>query len=132
MFASFINVLSTSLQSSGLQDFFKCLLPKLSATRTLRLCRSLCLRQLREIICFHLRALPLSVCLLYVVGLLYHSIFRKNHIYYQSYQQHVHYISVALCAFGTSVILSLCFHLRVLPFSVCLLYGSSAIWSDTF
>ena len=57
--------LSTSLQSSSLQDFLKCLLPKLSATRTLRLCRSLCLR--------HLRVLPLSVCLLYVVGLLYHS-----------------------------------------------------------
>ena len=65
--------LSTSLQSSGLQDFLKCLLPKLSATRTLRLCRSLCLRHLRDIVCFHLRALPLSVCLLYVVGLLYHS-----------------------------------------------------------
>ena len=60
--------LSTSLQSSGLLDFLKCLLPKLSATRTLRLCRSLCLRHLREIVCFHLRALPLSVCLLYVVG----------------------------------------------------------------
>ena len=53
--------LSTSLQSSGLQDFLKCLLPKLSATRTLRLCRSLCLRHLREIVCFHLRVLPLSV-----------------------------------------------------------------------
>ena len=65
--------LSTSLQSSGLQDFLKRLLPKLSATRTLRLCRSLCLRHLRDIVCFHLRALPLSVCLLYVVGLLYHS-----------------------------------------------------------
>ena len=26
--------------------------------------------------------------------------------FYQSYQQHVHYTSVALCAFGTSVILS--------------------------
>ena len=70
--------LSTSLQSSGLQGFLKRLLPKLSATRTLRLCRSLCLRHLREIVCFHLRALPLSVCLLYVVGLLYHSIFRTN------------------------------------------------------
>ena len=64
---------STSLQSSGLQGFLKCLLPKLSAARTLRLCRSLCLRHLRENVCFHLRALPLSVCLLYVVGLLYHS-----------------------------------------------------------
>ena len=73
--------LSTSLQSSGLQDFLKRLLPKLSATRTLRLCRSLCLRHLREIVCFHLRALLLSVCLLYVVGLLCHSIFRKNHIF---------------------------------------------------
>ena len=69
---------SISLQRSGLQDFFKRLLPKLSATRKLRLCRSLCLRHLREIVCFHLRALPLSVCLLYVVGLIYHSIFRKN------------------------------------------------------
>ena len=66
-------LLSTSLQSSSLQDFLKCLLPKLSATRTLRLCRSLCLRDLRENVCFHLRVLPLSVCLLYVVGLLYHS-----------------------------------------------------------
>ena len=65
--------LSTSLQSSGLQDFLKRFLPKLSATRTLRLCRSLCLRHLRDIVCFHLRVLPLSVCLLYVVGLLYHS-----------------------------------------------------------
>ena len=70
---------STSLQSSGLQGFLKRLLRKLSATRTLRLYRSLCLRHLREIICFHLRILPLSVCLLYVVGLIYHSIFRKNH-----------------------------------------------------
>ena len=42
--------LSTSLQSSGLQDFLKCLLPKLSATRTLRLYRSLCLRHLRDIV----------------------------------------------------------------------------------
>ena len=62
-----------------LQDFLKCLLPKLSAIRTLRLCRSLCLRHLREIVCFHLCVLPLSVWLLYVVGLLYHSVFRKNH-----------------------------------------------------
>ena len=78
IFASFINVLSTSLQSSGLQDFLKRLLPKLSAIRTLHLCRSLCLRHLRDIVCFHLRVLPLSVCLLYAVGLLYHSIFRKK------------------------------------------------------
>ena len=70
--------LSTSSQSSGLQGFLKRLLPKLSATRTLRLCRSLCLRHLRDIVCFHLRALPLSVCLLYVVGLIYYSLFRKN------------------------------------------------------
>ena len=72
-FRVLLMLLSTSLQSSSLQDFLKCLLPKLSAIRTLRLCRSLCLRHLREIVCFHLRALPLSVCLLYVVGLLYHS-----------------------------------------------------------
>ena len=44
IFASVINDLSTSLQSSGLQDFLKRLLPKLSAICTLRLCRSLCLR----------------------------------------------------------------------------------------
>ena len=74
-------LLSTSFQSSGLQDFLKRFLPKLSATHTLRLCHSLCLRHLREIVCFHLRILPLSVCLLYVVGLIYHSIFRKNHNY---------------------------------------------------
>ena len=43
-------LLSTSLQSCGLQDFLKCFLPKLSATRTLRLCRSLCLRHLRDIV----------------------------------------------------------------------------------
>ena len=71
-------ILSTSLQSSSLQDFLKRLLPKLSAKRTLRLCHSLCLRHLRDIVCFHLRVLPLSLCLLYAVGLLYHSIFRKN------------------------------------------------------
>lgn len=41
---------SISLQSSGLQDFLKRFLPKLSATRTLRLCCSLCLRHLRDII----------------------------------------------------------------------------------
>ena len=79
-------ILSTSLQSICFARFLKTfirLLPKLSATRTLRLCRSLCLRHLREIVCFHLRVLPLSVCLLYVLGLLYHSIFRKNLIYCQ-------------------------------------------------
>ena len=42
--------LSTSLQNNGLQDFLKRLLPKLSATRTLRFCRSLCLRHLRDIV----------------------------------------------------------------------------------
>ena len=42
--------LFTSLQSGGLQDFLKCLLPKLSATRKLRLCCSLCLRHLRDIV----------------------------------------------------------------------------------
>ena len=65
--------LSTSLQSICFARFLKTFFSKLSATRTLRLCRSLCLRHLRDIVCFHLRVLPLSVCLLYVVGLLYHS-----------------------------------------------------------
>ena len=31
---------------------------------------------------------------------------KRLFVYYQSYQQHVHYASVALCAFGTSVRLS--------------------------
>ena len=78
-------LLSTSLQSSGLQDFLKRLLPELSVIRTLYLCRSLCLRHLRDIVCFHLRVLPLSVCLLYVVDLIYHSIFRKNQMYISYY-----------------------------------------------
>ena len=43
-------LLSTSLQSCGLQDFLKSFLPKLSAIRTLRLCHSLCLRHLRDIV----------------------------------------------------------------------------------
>ena len=53
-----VMLLFTSLQSSGLQNFLKRLLPKLSVIRTLYLCRSLCLRHLRDIVCFHLRILP--------------------------------------------------------------------------
>ena len=76
--------LSTSLQNSGLQDFLKRFLLKLSAIRTLRLCRSLCLRHLREIVCAFTSVFsPLSVCLLYVVGLIYYSIFRKNQRYFR-------------------------------------------------
>ena len=71
--------LSTSLQSSGLQDFLK-----------------------------------------------------RLFVYYQSYQQHVHYASVALCAFGTSVRLSLYFHLRVLPLSVWLLYVVGLLYNSKF
>ena len=59
--ASFINVFVYFITKQWFARFLKifiCLLPKLSATRTLRLCRSLCLRHLREIVCFHLRALP--------------------------------------------------------------------------
>ena len=41
---------SISFQNNGLQDFLKRLLPKLSVTCTLRLCRSLCLRHLRDIV----------------------------------------------------------------------------------
>ena len=75
-------LLSTSLQSSGLQDYLKRLLPKLSVTRTLRLCRSLCLRHLRDIVFYTFTSVfSPSLCALYiyVVGLLYDSIFRKNH-----------------------------------------------------
>ena len=52
-------------------------------------------------------------------------------VYYQSYQQHVYYTSVALCAFGTSVRL-FCFHLRVLPLSVCLLYVVGLLYHSIF
>ena len=41
---------STSFPNNGLQDFLKRFSPKLLATRTLRLCRSLCLRHLRDIV----------------------------------------------------------------------------------
>ena len=41
---------STSFPNNGLQDFLKRFLPKLLATRTLRLCLSLCLRHLRDIV----------------------------------------------------------------------------------
>ena len=44
----------------------------------------------------------------------------RNRGYYQSYQQHVHYGSVALCAFGTSVRLSA--FTSVLSPSLCAFY----------
>ncbi len=58
--------LSTLLQSSALQDFLKCLLPKLSATRTLRLCRSLYLRHLRDIVCAFTSVFSPSLCAFYM------------------------------------------------------------------
>ena len=57
---------------------------------------------------------------------------KRLFVYYQSYQQHVHYATVALCAFGTSVRLSLYFHLRVLPLSVWLLYVVGLIYHSIF
>ena len=57
---------------------------------------------------------------------------KRLFVYYQSYQQYVHYASVALCAFGTSVRLSLYFHLRVLPLSVWLLYVVGLIYHSIF
>jgi len=45
---------------------------------------------------------------------------KRLFVYYQSYQQHVHYGSVALCAFGTSVILSA--FTSVLSPSLCAFY----------
>ena len=143
--------LSTSLQSSGLQDFLKRFLPKLSATRTLRLCRSLCLRHLRDIVFMLSPPCSPPLCVTFTCSRL---TLKKGHTekwraqrfyiaaivrhrgtvgawrnrgylrvllmilstslqssglqdflkrFYQSYQQHVHYTSVALCAFGTSV-----------------------------
>ncbi len=71
--------LSTSLQSSGLQDLLKRLLPKQSAICTLRFCRSLCLRHLRDIACAFTSVFSPSLCAFYMpVALLYHSIFRRN------------------------------------------------------
>ena len=72
--------LSTSLQSSGLQDYLKRLLPKLSAIRTLRLCRSLCLRHLRDIFFYAFTSVfSPSLCAIYMpIALLYHSLFRKT------------------------------------------------------
>ena len=61
IFASFINDFVYIITKQWFARFLKTFLPKLSATRTLRLCRSLCLRHLREIVCFHLRVLSLSV-----------------------------------------------------------------------
>ena len=61
IFASFINDFVYIITKQWFARFLKTFLPKLSATRTLRLCRSLCLRHLCEIVCFHLRVLSLSV-----------------------------------------------------------------------
>ena len=58
--------LSTSLQNSGLQDFLKRLLPKLSATRTLRLCRSLCLRHLRDIVFYAFTSVLSPLCVPFI------------------------------------------------------------------
>ena len=63
IFASFINNFVYIITKQWFARFLKTFLPKLSATRTLRLCRSLCLRHLRDIVCFHLRVLSLSVWL---------------------------------------------------------------------
>ena len=96
----------------------------LSRICTLYLRRSLCRRYLRDI------ALPpslrYSVCLLdKTFSLSLHISEERKNVYYQSYQQYMQYTSVALCAFGTSVILSVCFHLRVLP-SLCAFYMQQA------
>ena len=78
--------LSTSLQSSGLQDFLKRLFVYYQSYQqyvhygSVALCAfgtSVRLSAFTSVLS------PLSVCLLYVVGLLYHSIFRKNLIYCQ-------------------------------------------------
>ena len=71
---------STSLQSSGLQDFLKTFITKaISNTYTTALSLFVPLAPPWYcLLCFHLRVLPLSVWLLYVVVLLYHSKFLKN------------------------------------------------------
>ena len=56
---------------------------------------------------------------------------KRLFVYYQSYQQHVHYASVALCAFGTSVILSA--STSVFSSSLCdLLYIVGLIYHSIF
>ena len=58
--------LSTSLQNNGLQDFLKRFLPKLSAICTLRLCRSLCLRHLRDIVFMLSPLCSLPLCVTFI------------------------------------------------------------------
>ena len=78
--------LSTSLQSSGLQDFLKRLFVYYQSYQqhvhygSVALCA---FGTSVRLFAFTSVFSPLSVCLLYVVGLLYHSIFRKNLIYCQ-------------------------------------------------
>ena len=80
--------LSTSLQSSGLQDFLKHLFVYYQSYQqhvhygSVALCAFGTSVILSAFTC--VSSLSLSVCLLYAVGLLYHSIFRKNHIFFIS------------------------------------------------
>ena len=82
IFASFINALVYLIPKQWLARFLKTFITKaISNMYTTPL--SLFVPSTPPWDCLlHLRVLPFSVCLLYVVGLLYHSIFRKNHIYY--------------------------------------------------
>ena len=64
----FINVFVYFITKQQFARFLKTfihLLPKLSATRTLRLCRSLCLRHLCDIVCFTSVFSP-SLCAFYI------------------------------------------------------------------
>ena len=70
---------STSLQSICFARFLKTFITKvISNTYTTALSLFVPSAPPWDCLCIHLRVLPLSVCLLYVVGLLYHSIFWKN------------------------------------------------------
>ena len=57
---------------------------------------------------------------------------KRLFVYYQSYQQHVHYASLALCAFGTSVILSFMLSPPCSLLSVCLLYVVGLLYHSIF
>ena len=61
--------------------------------------------------------------LVYFIPKQWYAKFIKN-VYNQSYQQYVHYASVALCAFGTSVF--------SLSLSVCLLYVVGLLYYSIF
>ena len=80
IFASFINVFVYFITKHLFCKISYHVFSKLSARRTLRLCCSLCLRHLRDIVFYAFTSVfSHSLCAIYMpVALLYHSIFLRN------------------------------------------------------